>query len=145
MTGQTMTIQRNDPLILSERLAEYFRPYPAKVLARTIDCTESTAENFRLARTWPSARHWKLIVQAFGRDVLAAVFDPEINDTLARLNREQRQLEERLDEIRARARKAAGDMEGLSERRDAALDRASVDPNTIDLFDTDQTDLRKRA
>lgn len=133
--GQAMTIQRDDPLILSERLAEYFRPYPAKVLARTIDCTESTAENFRLARTWPSARHWKLIVQAFGRDVLAAVFDPEINDVLARLNREQRQLEERLDEIRTRARKAAGDLEGPEQRRDATDDREAVDADQLALFE----------
>jgi hypothetical protein len=132
MTGQTMTIQREDPLILSERLAKYFQPYPAKVLARTIDCTESTAENFRLARSWPSARHWRLIVQAFGRDVLAAVFDPEINDTLARLHREERQLQERLDEIKTRRRKAAGLVDSDEERRSPPLDRTSLDR---DLFD----------
>ena len=135
MTGQAMTIQRDDPLILSERLAEYFRPYPAKVLARTIECTESTAENFRLGRTWPSARHWRLIVQAFGRDVLAAVFDPEINDTLARLKREERQLEERLEDIRKRRRQAVGGVDFAEERRDEGLDRPQVDPNALDLFE----------
>lgn len=108
MTGQTMTIQRDDPLVLSERLAEYFRPYPAKVLARTIDCTESAAENYRLARTWPNARHWRAIVRAFGRDVIACVFDPEIDDVLARLRREEAQLETRLAEARARRLRAAG-------------------------------------
>ena len=130
-----MTIQRNDPLILSERLAEYFRPYPAKVLARTIDCTESTAENFRLARTWPSARHWKLIVQAFGRDVISAVFMPEIDDTLARLEREARQLESRLAEINARRRSDASGLDSHSERRSEILDRASVDGEHADLFE----------
>jgi len=130
--GQAMTIQRDDPLILSERLAEYFRPYPAKVLARTIDCTESTAENFRLARSWPSARHWRLIVQAFGRDVIACVFEPEINDTVARLEREAAQLEERLHEVRKRARQAAGGLVGPEERADAPSDRSALDR---DLFE----------
>ena len=134
--GQAMTIQRDDPLILSERLAEYFRPYPAKVLARTIDCTESTAENFRLARTWPSARHWRLIVQAFGRDVISAVFMPEIDDNLARLEREARQLENRLAEINARRRADTSGLVGVPERRAAGLDRPPVGAATIDLFDT---------
>lgn len=133
MNGQAMTIQRDDPLILSERLAEYFRPYPAKVLARTIDCTESTAENFRLARTWPSARHWKLIVQAFGRDVISAVFMPEIDNTVARLEREARVLEERLHEVRKRARQASGRLAEPSERRFEAVDRAPVEHP--DLFE----------
>ena len=133
MTGHAMTIKRTDPLILSARLAAYFQAYPAKVLARTIDCTESTAENFRLARTWPSARHWKLIVQAFGRDVIAAVFDPEINDVLARLEREARQLEKRLAEVHARARAAAGGLAGLEQRSFEAVDRSAV--NNLDLFE----------
>lgn len=143
MTGASMTIQRDDPLILSERLAEYFRPYPAKVLARTINCTESTAENFRLARTWPSARHWKLIVQAFGRDVISCVFEPEINDTLARLEREARQLEARLAEVHARRRAAAGDLESYPERRSQAV--AEPLPLTIDLFEDCTADARQSA
>jgi hypothetical protein len=126
-----MTIQRNDPYVLSERLAEYFRPYPAKVLAKTIDCTESTAENFRLARSWPCARHWKCIVRAFGRDVLAAVFMPEIDDNLSRLEREAAQLEERLSEIRKRARQASGGLAGLQERYFAPVDRSPLEQ---DLF-----------
>lgn len=127
-----MTIQRDDPLILSERLAEYFRPYPAKVLARTINCTESTAENFRLARTWPSARHWRLIVQAFGRDVIACVFEPEINDTLSRLQREARQLEERLNDVRKRARAAAGPLVEPDQRDQPGSHRSPLDR---DLFE----------
>lgn len=135
MTDLSMTIQRDDPLILSERLAEYFRPYPAKVLARTIDCTESTAENFRLARTWPSARHWKLIVQAFGRDVLAAVFEPEITSTVARLEREALQLEKRHAEIHARRGAAAGGLAGPEERHFEAVDREEVDADQLALFE----------
>jgi hypothetical protein len=126
---------RDDPTILLQRFAEYVRPYPAKVLAKTIDCTERTAESFRLGRSWPTARHWRLIVRAFGRDVIAAVFDPEINETLARLNREQAQLEERLDEIRQRRRQAVGGLDGPEERRFEGPDRPAVDPNTRDLFE----------
>lgn len=122
---------RPDPHILLTRFAEYVRPYPAKVLARTLDCSERTAENWRRGTSWPTARHWRLIIQAFGRDVLAAVFEPEINDTLARLNREQAQLEARLDEIKARRRSAIGLEDSPSERRDAPLDR---DPLNLDLF-----------
>jgi hypothetical protein len=119
--------------ILLRRFSEYVRPYPEKVLARTIGCTERTAKHFRNGTSWPTARHWRLIVRAFGRDVLAAVFDPEINDTLARLNREAAQLEARLDEIRARRRAAAGDLDGFSERRDAGLDRSPLDRDLFDL------------
>lgn len=126
MTATGQTIMRDDPQILLRRFAEYVRPYPAKVLAETIDCSERTAENFRSGRSWPSARHWRLIVSAFGRDVLAAVFEPEINDTLARLAREQRQLEERLEQIRARRRAAAGGLDGVAERRAAVSDRAQI-------------------
>jgi hypothetical protein len=111
------------------------RPYPEKVLARTIGCTERTAKHFRNGTSWPTARHWRLIVQAFGRDVIAAVFEPEIDDTLARLTREQRQLEERLDEIRKRRRAAAGGLDSHEERRFAPLDRASIDGEPGDLFD----------
>jgi hypothetical protein len=150
MTDWTRGFMDDDDQILLRRFSEYVRPYPEKVLARTIGCTERTAKHFRNGTSWPTARHWRLIVQAFGRDVLSAVFDPEIDDTLARLNREQAQLEARLDEIRARRRKAAGDLEGVSERRDEGLDRASLDPSARDLFDTydtttDSVRLRERA
>jgi hypothetical protein len=135
MTFESAHFMDADDRILLKRFAEYVRPYPEKVLARTLGCDERTAKHFRNGTSWPNARHWRLIVQAFGRDVLAAVFDPEINDTLARLNREQAQLEARLDEIRARRRKATGDLDGLSERRDEGLDRTPVDPDALDLFE----------
>lgn len=122
----------DDPQILLKRLADYVEPYPAKKLARWIGCTEKTAEHFRNAVSWPNARHWRLIVQHFGRDVLAAVFEPEINETLARLRREERELREKLHEIEARRRQALCGLAGDEERRSAVLDRA---PLAADLFD----------
>lgn len=121
-----------DPQILQTRLARYVQPYPAKKLARWIGCTEKTAEHFRLGTSWPNARHWRLIVQHFGRDVLAAVFDPEIDETLARLRREERELREKLHEIEARRRAALGGMAGFEERREQASDRSPLDR---DMFD----------
>lgn len=122
----------DDPQILLRRLADYVEPYPAKKLARWIGCTEKTAEHFRRGVSWPNARHWRLIVQHFGRDILAAVFEPEIDETLARLRREERELRERLHEIEARRRKAAGDLAGHEERRETASDRTPLDR---DLFE----------
>jgi hypothetical protein len=124
MTATGHTIMRDDPQILQARFSKYVRDYPAKVLAATINCSERTAENFRRGTSWPTARHWKMIVQAFGRDVIACVFEPEINDTLARLNREQAQLEARLDDIRKRRRQAVGGLEVGQERRATPEDRA---------------------
>lgn len=127
MAWDGSTFMDADDQILLRRFAEYVRPYPEKVLAQTIGCTERTAKHFRNGTSWPTARHWKMIVRAFGRDVIACVFDPEINDTLARLRREEAQLEERLDEIRRRRRSAAGAVDLSEERRDAPLDRSPLD------------------
>jgi hypothetical protein len=128
----------DDDQILLRRFAEYVQPYSEKVLARTINCSERTAKHFRNGTSWPTARHWRNIIRAFGRDVVAAVFDPEINDTLARLRREERQLEERLEQARARTRQVAGGLDsppqsgvgtagrtaaGLTERRTFKTDR----------------------
>lgn len=118
---------RDDPTILLKRLADYVQPYPAKKLARWFGCTEPTAENFKRGTSWPNARHWRLIVRHFGRDVLAAVFDPEIDETLARLRREERELREKLHEIEARRLKAAGDLAGPEERRGTPADRSPLD------------------
>lgn len=122
----------DDPRILLSRLAEYVEPYPAKKLARWFGCTEKTADAFRRGESWPNARHWRLIVQHFGRDILAAVFEPEIDETLARLRREERELREKLHEIETRRIKAAGGLVGLEERRNPSLDRSALDR---DLFE----------
>jgi hypothetical protein len=114
---------------LSQMLGDFLRrrTSSAKELARLIDCDPRTAEGFRAGRYWPGARHWKLIARAFGRDILAAVFEPEIDETLARLRREERELEERLHEIRARRTQAAGGLDLDQERHDAGSHRSALD------------------
>jgi dephospho-CoA kinase len=122
----------DDPKILLKRFGSYVSPYPAKKLSRWIGCTEKTADAFRRGESWPNARHWQLIVRHFGRDILAAVFEPEIDETLARLRREERELREKLHEIEARRIKASGGLAELQERRHEDLDRSSV---AADLFE----------
>lgn len=117
----------DDDRILLLRLADYMRPYPAKRLARWIGCTEKTAENFRKGTGWPNARHFKLILRHFGRDFLDAVCEPEIDQTLARLRREERELREKLHELEARRLAATGGVDRPLERREQALDRSALD------------------
>lgn len=122
---------------LSEMLGDFLRRRTgsAKDLARLIDCDPRTAEGFRAGRHWPTARHWKLIVRAFKRDVLAAVFEPHIDAELARLRLEERQLEERLEEIRRHRREAHGDLDSDRQRLEAPEDREPVGPPNLELFD----------
>lgn len=95
------------------RLAGYLRQqytegHATKRLARDIECTPKTAENI-LNGCWPNSRHWAAIARRFGADVLDAVFAPEIDDTVARLEAEVRHLERTIEEKRVLARQAAGD------------------------------------
>jgi len=114
---------------LSEMLGDFLRrrTTSAKDLARLIDCDPRTAEGFRAGRHWPSARHFRMIVRAFKRDLIAAVIEPEIDATLARLSREERELEERLEEIRKARRSALGGLVGNEERREPAAHRTPLD------------------
>lgn len=123
MTQNGALFVETDPRILLERLADYVRPYPAKNLARWFGCAEKTADSFRRGESWPNARHWKLIVQHFGRDVLAAVFEPEIDEPLARLRREEAELRGKLHEIEARRIQMSGGLVGAEERSFAPSDR----------------------
>lgn len=134
MTDLTMQCTEHD---LSGLLGDFLRrrTASAKDLARMIDCDPRTAEGFRAGRHWPSAHHWRLIVRAFTRDVLTAVFDPEIDETLARLRREERELEERLDELRARRTAASGGMDRSSERRAPAETRSPLERDLFELTD----------
>lgn len=134
MAYDTGFFMDDDPRILLKRLADYVEPYPAKKLSRWIGCTEKTADAFRRGESWPNARHWRLIVQHFGRDILASVFEPEIDETLARLRREERELREKLHEIEARRIKATGCLAEHQERRDPAADRETLAP-VRDLFE----------
>lgn len=109
MDGTFMGPNTHEP---RDRLAAYLRAryrgaHSTKRLATDIRCTPKAAENI-LDGHWPNSRHWAAIARRFGRDVLDAVFGPEIDETTARLAEEVRQLEEALEEKRRRARQAAG-------------------------------------
>ncbi len=71
-------------------------------------------------------------MRTFGRDVLAAVFDPDIQPVIARLTAEERALEERLHDLRQRRRQAQGGGEGDQER--LAADEDEKCALTADLF-----------
>lgn len=96
-----MHFMREDPRLLSERLAAFVRPVPAKVLAERIGCDVRTAENIRRG-AWPIARHWLGLVAAFGRDVTDAVFHPDA--ARSRLEQEVADLEARLAQRRTALR-----------------------------------------
>jgi hypothetical protein len=114
---------------LRKRLGRFLeQQYPgdrACRLSRDIDCDPRTAQNI-LNCHWPNARHMRAIVRRFGRDLIEAVFAPEIEPTLARLTIEEREAEERLEQIRARRRQAAGCAEGRSFAVAANEDGAAV-------------------
>ena len=134
MAWDGATFMDENPNILLQRLADFVEPYPAKKLARWIGCSEKTADHFKRGTSWPNARHWRLIVQHFGRDILSAVFEPDIDETLARLRREERELRERLHEIETRRLAALGGLVGGEERRDPYVDRPALEP-VRDLFE----------
>ena len=95
--------------------------YPAKRLSKAIDCTEKAAENI-LAGHWPRAHHLQRIVILFGRDVLDAIFGPDIDGTLDRLRQEEVRLEQQLLETRARRLS----VEGAGTRADQRLEAAEA-------------------
>jgi hypothetical protein len=124
--GTFMGLDTHEP---RDRLArflhrQYRGEHKTKRLATDINCTPKTAENI-LDGHWPTSRHWAAIARRFGRDVLDAVFGPEIDETTARLAEEVRQLEELLEEKRRRARQAAGVATRLEAVRARAQDRAA--------------------
>ena len=90
---------------------QYRGTFRTKALAEDIDATTKAAENI-LNGHWPNDRHLAAMVRRFGRDLLDAVFMPEIEPVLARLTEEERQLEEALEEVRQRRRQTAGRDEG---------------------------------
>jgi hypothetical protein len=96
LTGELF--MRDDPQVLSRRLATFVRHRPAKELADTIGCDVRTAENIRRGH-WPIARHWAGLVRAFGRDVTEAVFHPDA--AARRLAEEVADLEAQLAKRRA--------------------------------------------
>lgn len=92
---------RDDPHLLSKRLARFVGEIPAKSLAQRIGCDVRTAENIKRG-AWPIARHWLGLIGAFGRDVIDAVFTPDA--AALRLELEVADLEARLAARRATLR-----------------------------------------
>lgn len=112
MTWMEQTFMGLDSHEPRDRLAAFLRrqyrgEHRTKRLASDINCTAKTAENI-ISGHWPSSRHMAAIVRRFGRDVVECMFAPEIDDTVARLEAEVRQLEQELEEKRELARQVAG-------------------------------------
>lgn len=100
-----MNFLRDDPRSLQTRLACFVAGRTTtKQLARLLDSDVRTAENIRRGH-WPQAKHFAAIVRAFGRDVIDAVFSPEIEAVEARLEAEERHA--RQVYLAARARREA--------------------------------------
>lgn len=87
-------------------LEERYRGRPG-ALAHDVAISPKVAENL-LAGHWPGDMTFAAILRCFGRDLVAAVFDPEIEPVLARLNEEERRLERALEEARQRRRQVGG-------------------------------------
>lgn len=119
MGGQCM---RDDPQVLSRRLAAFVRNLSAKELSGRVGCDVRTAENMRRGH-WPIARHWVGLMEAFGDDVIEAVFYPA--RAKARLEREVKALEEVLALKRVALGDAQGPLAGDAQARPANEDRAA--------------------
>lgn len=105
MTELALEFSTDDPRRLQSRLSAFVAERAtAKQLARLIGSDVRTAEGIRRGY-WPQARHMAAIVQAFGRDVLDAVFSPELEAVEARLEAEEHHA--RQVYLAARARRQA--------------------------------------
>jgi hypothetical protein len=120
---------------LADFLTDQYESERESRLARDIACDPRTAKNI-LNQHWPNARHWAAIVRRFGRDVIEAVFSPEIDSTLARLAAEERELERKLQMARARRRQAQGFGPGRARRVEAPAN--DEDRATVTTLPTDQ-------
>lgn len=98
---------------LSRFLRDKYRGASAiKRLAVDMDATPKAAENALIGH-WPGDLHFAAIVRRFGRDVLDAVFAPEIEPVLAKLKQQERDLEEALAAARTLRRQAEGGAAGV--------------------------------
>lgn len=96
-----------------ERLRSYLRDHyagPRHVMrmSHEIGCSRKTAENILDGEHWPNDLTFAAIVRRFGRDLLEAIFNPEIDPVVARLEEEERQLDRQLQAIRAKKKQASG-------------------------------------
>lgn len=96
-----------------QRLRAYLRAHydgPRSVMRMSYDvgCSRKTAENILDGEHWPNDLTFAAIVRRFGKDLLEAIFNPEIDPVVARLEEEERQLDRQLQAIRAKKKQAAG-------------------------------------
>ena len=111
---------RDDPQVLTKRLAAFVSRVPAKELARRVGCSERTAENMRRGH-WPIARHWIGLLATFGTDITEAVFHPD--RAAARLEQELAHLERQVAEKQAALAMASREAQGLSADRSQGASR----------------------
>jgi hypothetical protein len=120
--------QQTEP---KDRLASYLGKrfadgYASKRLASALRITPKAAENL-LNNHWPNSKIWQRIVALFGRDVLDAVFGPDIDETITRLRREEAELERILAEKRSR-RLAVEGFDAGPRQRDPTSEDLNVSP-----------------
>lgn len=92
------------------RLNAYLQRQYRSVSAMAYDVrlSRKQAENLLVGCHWPSDTTFAALVRRFGKDLLEAVFNPEIDPVVARLEEEERQLDRQLQAVRARRRQATG-------------------------------------
>ncbi len=76
-------------------------------------------------RAFPGARAWRAILRLFWRDVLAALFAPDIDSVLARLTGEIEQLEGEIRDGKARRRGVAEPAPGMAADQSRVSDPGS--------------------
>lgn len=141
MTDWIMQSDVGDSRVLSERLGAFLkRQGSEKEVARLVGCDQRTARGLRSGDTWPNRRHMLALWIAFGADVLEAVFYPERVE--ARLAKEKQAREqERQERIASAARLVEPPSIGLARRLGEAgrwdEEPAGLDPDNLDLFDTE--------
>lgn len=114
-----------------QRLRTYLReqyrgPRHVMRMAYDVGCSRKTAENILDGEHWPNDLTFASIVRRFGRDLLEAIFNPEIDPVVARLEEEERHLDRQLQAIRAKKKQASGrgfDHPSLFEALDTEEDR----------------------
>lgn len=92
------------------RLNAYLRERYRSVSAMAYDARlpRKTAENLLVGCCWPSDTTFAALVRRFGHDLLDALFAPEIEPVVARLEEKERQLAREFQAVRARRHEAQG-------------------------------------
>lgn len=98
--------QSRPKLRLNAYLRERYRSVSA--MAYDLRLPRKTAENLLVGCNWPSDTTFAALVRRFGKDLLEALFNPEIEPVVARLEEEERQLDRQLQAVRARRKQATG-------------------------------------